>query len=225
MRERWAVIVAGGSGLRMGSDTPKQFMLLAGRPVVIHTLEKFADCHIVLVLPELQIPFWKSLWHQYQSTLSVEDIQIAVGGATRTESVLNGLHYVPDGVLVAIHDAVRPLVSKHLIEECFISADKTGSGVAAVECTDSLRQKNPDSGTTTAVDRSLYLLMQTPQTFRSEDIKRAYQVVCNRNDSRLLTDDATVYEATGNALHFLKGERSNIKITLPVDLRVAEALL
>ena len=139
MNSRWALIVAGGSGIRMGSDTPKQFMLLGSKPVLVHTLEKFADCNIILVLPETQIQYWNALKRQYPSVASLE-IQTVVGGDTRSESVRNGLSRIPDDALVAIHDGVRPLVSKQLIDRCFASAEKYGSGVAVTECTDSLRE-------------------------------------------------------------------------------------
>ena len=204
--------------MRMGSDTPKQFMLLGSKPVIVHTIENFAGYDIVLVLPETQIQYWKALKRQYPSVAAL-DIKTVVGGDTRTESVRNGLAHVPDDTIVAIHDGVRPLVSKQLIDRCFASAEQYGSGVAATECTDSLREV--DSQQTHAVDRSRYVLMQTPQTFRTNEIKHAYMSA----DASSATDDATIYEAAGYALHLVRGERSNIKITLPVDLKIASAIL
>ncbi len=204
----------------MGADMPKQFLEIAGKPILVHTLERFRRYRVVLVLPDSQIPYWKSLWHRYR----LDDCEpiVVVGGATRTQSVRNGLSRVPDDCLVAIHDGVRPLVSAQLIEQCYASAEQYGSGIAATDCTDSLRCNGK------AVDRSIYRLMQTPQTFRSTELRQAYQQICADNaDNGTLpyTDDAMVYEAAGHELHFVRGERTNIKITLPVDLKIAQALL
>lgn len=216
--EKWAVIVAGGSGTRMGADMPKQFMLLNNQPVIIHTIKKFSSCHIVLVLPEAQLSYWHQLARPYRSSLS--DLKVVVGGDTRTESVMNGLRQVPDGVLVAIHDGVRPLVSTTLIEQSFRQAQEHGSAIAAIDCTDSLRLDLKP------IDRQRVMLMQTPQTFRSELIREAYRQLKEKNSAAgTFTDDAMVFEAAGHTPHFIKGERGNIKITLPVDLRIAQALL
>ena len=216
--EKWAVIVAGGSGTRMGADTLKQFMLLAGKPVLMHTLEKFEGCHIIVVLPAEQIQYWRGLCRAHGC--KVEHRTVA-GGDSRQESVLCGLRLVPDEAVVAVHDGVRPLASRSLIDRCFAEAEQQGCAIAAVECTDSLRCDGK------AVDRSRYLLMQTPQTFRASQLKDAYSRYAADTDMPLsrFTDDASIYEAAGGSLHFVKGERGNIKITLPVDLRIAEALV
>ena len=216
--EKWAVIVAGGSGTRMGADIPKQFMLLAGRPVLMHTIEKFDGCHIVVVLPAEQIQYWRGLCRAHSFKTAH---QVVAGGESRQESVLCGLRLVPDDTMVAVHDGVRPLVSKRLIDTCFASAEDSGSGIASMECTDSMRCDGK------AVDRSRYMLMQTPQTFRTAELKKAYERICRSESLSLtdFTDDASVFEAAGNGLSFVKGERGNIKITLPVDLQIAEAMI
>ena len=232
--EKWAVIVAGGSGTRMGGDVPKQFMLLDGKPVLMHTLQKFSGCRIVLVLPAEQIQYWRGLCRAYGCQV---EHQVVAGGDTRTDSVLCGLRHVPDDAVVAIHDGVRPLASCQLIERCFSEAQQYGSAIPAIECTDSIRCDGH------AVERSRYTLVQTPQTFLAAKIKEAYDfcMITKQADAdnsttaisqtqqtpspQPFTDDATVFERAGYHLHFTKGERGNIKITLPVDLKIAEALL
>lgn len=195
----------------MMSDTPKQFMMIAEKPILIRTMEKFSQCHIVLVLPETQIEYWRGLSRMYRAPQH----QIVVGGASRTESVKNGLKMVPDDALVAIHDGVRPMVTKEMIEDTFAAAEEYGSGVPVVDCVDSIRHLGK------AANRADFQLVQTPQTFRASEIKAAYEKVGNS----VQTDDATVFEMAGNEVHLTKGLRSNIKITLPVDIKIAEALL
>ncbi len=210
--KRYAVIVAGGSGTRMGSDIPKQFMLLAGKPVLMHTLALFAACECVLVLPDSQIPYWRGLCKMHGFT---QPHIVVCGGSSRSESVMNGLNRVPDDALVAIHDGVRPLVAPTVIEESFKAAEAYGSAVPVVDCVDSLRHKNQ------AVDRAEYSLVQTPQTFHAALIKEAYSKVTEA----IQTDDATVFEMAGHEIHLIKGNKGNIKITLPIDLKIASAIL
>ncbi len=213
---RYAVIVAGGSGTRMGADIPKQFLLLAGRPVLMHTLERFAACQCILVLPDSQIVYWRGLCKAYRFT---QPHTIVCGGASRSESVMNGLSHVPDDALVAIHDGVRPLVAPTVIEESFEAAAQYGSAVPVIDCVDSLRHGTKEQNK--AVNRAEYLLVQTPQTFQASLIKQAY----TSTTDAIQTDDATVLEQMGQTIHLIKGNKGNIKITLPVDLKIAEALL
>ncbi len=216
MQNHFAIIVAGGSGTRMGADIPKQFLLLAGRPVLMHTLERFAACECILVLPDSQIEYWRGLCKAYRFT---QPHTIVCGGATRSESVMNGLSRVPDDALVAIHDGVRPLVASTVIAESFKVAAEYGSAVPVIDCVDSLRHGTTDKNE--AVNRAEYLLVQTPQTFQAHLIKQAYQQAANA----IQTDDATVLERAGTPIHLIKGNKGNIKITLPIDLKIAEALL
>ncbi len=213
---QYAIIVAGGSGTRMGADVPKQFLLLAGRPVLMHTLEKFASCTCILVLPDSQITYWRGLCKAYRFT---QPHTIVCGGTTRSESVMNGLSHVPDDALVAIHDGVRPLVAQTVIDESFKAAEKYGSAIPVIDCVDSLRKGNIEQNT--AVNRAEYMLVQTPQTFQAALIKNAYKAATNA----IQTDDATVLEQAGMPIYLIKGNKSNIKITLPVDLKIAEALM
>ena len=214
------IIVAGGSGSRMQQALPKQFIEILGKPIMVHTIEAFLSydpsIHIVLVLPEAHLPTWTELKAKY---LSSQDVSIAFGGATRFQSVLSGLNQVDNG-LVAIHDAVRPMISKEVIGSSFELAEAKGSGVVMVPLKDSIREKG-DGGGTIARDRSLYYAVQTPQTFQVQLIKQAFA----QEESPLFTDDASVYEANGKQVEVVSGDYRNIKITTPEDLILAEALL
>jgi 2-C-methyl-D-erythritol 4-phosphate cytidylyltransferase len=215
-----ALIVAGGSGSRMGSAVPKQFLDLVGKPILRHTLEKFAafspDIQLILVLPESDFFRWKGInWLPTEQT-----VKLIPGGATRFQSVKNGLQAVSGDGLVAIHDAVRPLVSVDVIRRTFEAAAAFGSGVAAVPAKDSVRQIL-ENDKTVALDRSSLRLVQTPQTFQIRLIKKAFE----QPESPLFTDDASVVEAAGFPVHLVEGSYENLKITTPEDLRVAEALL
>lgn len=213
------IIVAGGSGSRMKQALPKQFIEILGKPIMVHTIEAFLaydpSIHIVLVLPEAHLPTWTVLKAKH---LSNQDISIAFGGATRFQSVKSGLNQVDNG-LVAIHDAVRPMISKEVIGSSFDLAMTKGSGVVMVPLKDSIREKGEDG--TVARDRSLYYAVQTPQTFQVELIKQAFA----QEESPLFTDDASVYEASGKQVEVVSGDYRNIKITTPEDLILAEALL
>lgn len=215
---RFALIVAGGSGSRMQSALPKQFLKLAGKPVLIHTLQKFlflAD-KVVLVLPAQ----YESLWEELQNSYGLSTVAWVPGGATRFESVRNGLEAVAEqeGV-VAVHDAVRPFVSRSVILQTFEHAEEKGSAVVAVPVRDSIRQVTGNRSR--ALDRSKFMLIQTPQTFRLSLLREAYKV-CNFNG---FTDDASVFEAAGNTVELLPGSYENIKITTPEDLFLGEAIL
>lgn len=214
-----AIIVAGGSGVRMGSDVPKQFLLLNDIPVLIRTLQLFhavAD-EVVLVLPLAHFDYWDKLSNQF--SINKSDYQLVAGGSSRTESVINGLEKVSGPGLVAIHDAVRPLVSKELIVHAFESAAKYGSAIPVIPVRETLRKVEDSSSE--VVDREQHRLVQTPQCFDIEVIKNAYK----QFSGTTFTDDAGVFEAAGNTIHLIEGEHSNIKITFPTDLIFASAWL
>lgn len=219
-KERYAIIVAGGRGLRMGGELPKQFLPLSGKPVLMRTLELFERevSRIILVLPEDHIPFWQELCERYHFTLPHT---VALGGETRFHSVRSGLSHLPQEGLVAVHDGVRPLASKALIRRSFEEAERSGSTLPACPVTDSLRLRQ-DEGKSEAVDRSRYVAVQTPQTFDLGRLQRAYEQAY----SPLFTDDASVYEAASlGSITLIDGEETNIKLTTPRDLLLAELLL
>lgn len=217
-----AILVAGGKGTRMGGSVSKQYLPIGGRPVLMHTLEVFAqaepDIFLLLVLPERDFPHWEALCAEYGFSLPH---QVVAGGDSRFQSVRNGLDKLPfaEG-LVAIHDGVRPFVKKEVIRESFAQADKSGSAVAVVALKDSIRKVTWE-GKSTFQDRQDFRLVQTPQTFRIGKIKEAFQVA----ELPQFTDDATVYEYHGWQVSLIPGNPENIKITTPEDLEYAEFLL
>ncbi len=209
------VIVAGGKGLRMGADIPKQFLCVGGRPILIRTLERFheydAGLQIVLVLPHEQQAYWADLCRQYGFSI---DYTLADGGPTRFHSVLNGLQKVaPDAALIAVHDGVRPYVSTEVIGRCFDEAARSGAVVPVVDVVETLRHLDSD-GTSHTVPRSEYVRVQTPQVFEAQLLRRAYA----QPFSERFTDDASVVESTGHAVALVAGNVENIKITTPNDL-------
>ena len=219
----FAIIVAGGKGLRMGGDLPKQFMPIGGRPVLMRTLEAFAtaipDISLILVLPADQQAFWRDLCRQHAFTLPHT---VATGGATRFHSVLNGLNTIPAmeaAALVAVHDGVRPFVSPDVIRSTFYTAAKHGAALPVVPVVETLREL--EDGTSATRDRSRYRLVQTPQVFRLDLLRRAY----GQPYRDTFTDDASVVEALGHPIHLVEGNRENIKLTTPFDLTIAEAIL
>ncbi|MDR1368671.1 MAG: 2-C-methyl-D-erythritol 4-phosphate cytidylyltransferase [Dysgonamonadaceae bacterium] len=215
-----AIIVAGGRGARMGALIPKQFLLLAGRPVLMHTIEAFRqfdpDMQIIVVLPAEQQSFWKELCGKYRFNPPHEVID---GGETRFHSVKNGLTLVPDGVIVGIHDGVRPFVSPEVLTECYKAATINRAAFPVVPVIDSLRRKTPEGSE--MVDRSEYYFVQTPQVFHSDLIKKAYL----QPFSERFTDDVSVLEAMGEKAVEVSGNRENIKITESLDLDLAELLV
>ncbi|MBO4906674.1 MAG: 2-C-methyl-D-erythritol 4-phosphate cytidylyltransferase [Bacteroidaceae bacterium] len=229
--ERYAIIVAGGKGLRMGSELPKQFIDINGKPVLMRTLETFvaadASIKLILVLPKDHQPFWQSLCEKHHFN---EPHTIASGGPTRFHSVRNGLNSVPpcvDEALVAVHDGVRPFVAPEVIDRCFAEAETYGAVVPVVEVVETLRQLDDRSAeiglrqaASHTVNRSLYRLVQTPQTFRLSLLRKAYMQEYNE----LFTDDASVVETLGHDITLVEGNRENIKITTPFDLAVAKSL-
>lgn len=208
-----AIIVAGGKGLRMGSEIPKQFLELNGKPIIVHTIQRFLDydpeLELVVVLPASHVELWSNLKNQF---FPEANIQTAIGGDTRFESVKSGLKNISDG-LVAIHDAVRPFVTPAIISKSFDAAEMHGSGVVAVPLKDSVREVQGEISM--ARNRDDFKLVQTPQTFRVEQIKEAYQ----QPYSKSFTDDATVFELAGNLVHLVEGSYANIKITTQDDLK------
>ncbi len=218
-RKTYIITVAGGSGSRMGSDTPKQFLLLGGVPILQRTIERFAaavpDAKFITVLPSGHIRDWEDLCLKH--CLNVPQI-VVEGGLTRFHSVQNALRKVPDGAIVAIQDGVRPLVSASLIKEMLSRMDKVRALIPVVPVTDTLKNIDPAGPDP---DRSAIVAAQTPQIFLSEDIKAAY----TQGYSMSFTDDASVAKAYKIPLSYIEGERNNIKITTPGDLAVAESLL
>ncbi len=218
--KKFALIVAGGSGSRMGSRQLKQFMEISGKPVLIHTMEEFIrfdpEIEIVLVLPENQKKTWGDLCRKHAFGYPHT---ITTGGFLRFLSVQSGLKSIPceDGI-VFIHDGVRPLVSQGTLQRCFDSAVQYGNAIPAITVNESVRVR--DAGISYPVDRSKLALVQTPQTFILSEIKAAYQEeYCPE-----FTDDATVYEKTGKLIRIVEGNRENIKITWPEDLVYAETI-
>lgn len=216
----YALIVAGGTGERMKSEIPKQFIEIAGKPILMHTIEKFrafdGSIEIITVLPENQLRFWSDLQIKYSFTFPHTLVK---GGKTRFDSVRNGLGFIDEPGLVAIHDGVRPLVSIETIRICFDTAEKLGNAVPVISVSDSLRVVTEDGSE--PVDRTKIKLIQTPQVFRTELIINAYR----QDYIPEFTDDAIVLERTGTKINLVEGNRENIKITNPEDLLIAGALL
>lgn len=222
----YIIIVAGGKGLRMGGDIPKQFLPIGGRPVLMRTIERFRayspDLRIILVLPREQQDYWKQLCRDYQYPLPSEgsgSYLLADGGETRFHSVQHGLALIPDDAegVVGVHDGVRPFVAVEVIRRCFETAREAKAVIPVTPVVETLRhipsQKN--------VMRSDYCLVQTPQTFDIQLLKAA-----NRQPYRdAFTDDASVVEAYGHPVTMVEGNRENIKITTPFDLKIAETLI
>jgi 2-C-methyl-D-erythritol 4-phosphate cytidylyltransferase len=216
----YVVIVAGGSGKRMGADIPKQFLELEGRPVLMHTIERFksfnTSIEIITVLPENQLRFWIDLQKKHSFTVPHTLVK---GGSNRFFSVRNGLKFVNIPGLVAIHDGVRPFVSIDTIKRCFDTAEKLGNAIPTISPTESLRILNEQGSL--PVNRMHVKQIQTPQVFNAALIKKAYL----QEYSPEFSDDATVLEKTGEKINLIEGNRENIKITNPEDLIISKALL
>ncbi|MCU0326698.1 MAG: 2-C-methyl-D-erythritol 4-phosphate cytidylyltransferase [Spirosomaceae bacterium] len=220
--QNYAIIVAGGSGSRMGSEIPKQFLPINNKPILFHTIEKFLqipDLKVILVLPKKDIEYWDSL--SKPSSFQSGFLTITEGGASRFQSVKNGLGVVPqDADLVAVHDGVRPLVSLEIIQKSYEVAAEKGSAVTSVMLKDSAR-RILENGDNEAVDRTQYRLMQTPQTFKVSLMKLAFE----SPEQPFFTDCASVLEYAGHKITLIEGSYENIKITTPEDLILAEAFL
>lgn len=214
--EKYAVIVAGGSGSRMKTELPKQFIELQGKPILMHTLQQFhradANTTIILVLPEAQIAFWEELKTTHHFTIPH---QVTIGGTSRFQSVKNGLACIPSDIgVVAIHDGVRPFIRKALIDEAFEKANQLGNAIVSMPLKDSIRHLSQTGNA--AKPRKDYRIIQTPQTFQVKLIKAAFIT----KELSTFTDDATVLEHAGHRIHLIDGDYRNIKITTPEDLEV-----
>ncbi len=218
--QKYAVIVAGGKGTRMGAIVPKQFLPLHGKPLLCHPIQAFADAlpgiHIVLVLPPDQLGSARTVLRSYIGNINVT---IVAGGETRYHSVQNGLKEVNDDGIVFVHDGARPLISTELIRRCYVRATENGSAIPAVPVTESVRMD--ENGISTPVNREQLRIIQTPQTFRTEIILPAFEQEYDPS----FTDEATVVEAFGTKVYLVEGMRDNIKVTNPIDMIIAEALM
>ena len=218
----YIIVVAGGKGLRMGSDTPKQFLPIGGKPVLMRTLERFReysdDLQIILVLPEAQQEYWQELCKKYDCKV---EYLLANGGHTRFHSVQNGLALVPDNAegVVGIHDGVRPFPSIGVIRNCYETARIAKAVIPVIPVVETVRHLNNDDSMT--VPRNEYRLVQTPQTFDIQLLKAANHQPYNDG----FTDDASVVESYGHKITLVEGNRENIKITTPYDITVAEAII
>ena len=218
---KYAIIVAGGKGLRMETNTPKQFIVVKGLPILMHTIEKFRttfqDIKIILVLPEDQLDHWEELCVLYH--FSKENLQTTVGGETRFHSVKNGLQLTTENSIIGVHDAVRPLASSDTIRRAYQSAMENGSGVPITDMVESIRKVEGDKNQ--PLDRSMYKIVQTPQCFQSHLIQSAY----NQSISSNSTDDASLVEEFGHQITLVEGNVENIKITTPKDIILLKEFL
>ena len=218
----YIIIVAGGKGLRMGSDIPKQFLPIGGKPVLMRTLERFRryspTLQIILVLPKAQQDYWQKLCKEYAFDI---DYQLADGGETRFHSVQNGLAKIPDNAqgVVGVHDGVRPFPSIDVIRNCYETAREKKAVIPVIPVVETVRHLKGDTSVT--VPRNDYRLVQTPQTFDIQLLKEANRQPYNDG----FTDDASVVEAYGFDITLVEGTRENIKITTPYDLKIAEVLI
>ncbi|MBT3648278.1 MAG: 2-C-methyl-D-erythritol 4-phosphate cytidylyltransferase [Flavobacteriales bacterium] len=218
--DRHVVIVAGGKGSRMRSELPKQFLLLLEVPILMHTVERFVhafeDINIIVVLPSDQVKAWENLCLQMDFDIPHK---VVAGGETRYASVTNGLNSCEGSGVVAIHDGVRPLLSPGFIQKCMNHAEKNGSAIPVLPIKQSLRMVE-ESGSS-AIDRKGIHTVQTPQCFHLDELKSCYAQDYNPT----FTDDATVYEAAGKSVSLVEGEESNLKITTPIDIKIAQTIL
>jgi len=218
----YVIIVAGGKGLRMGSDIPKQFLPIGGKPVLMRTIERFreysADLQIILVLPEAQQEYWLQLCKEYDFDV---EYRLANGGQTRFHSVQNGLALVPDDAegVVGVHDGVRPFPSIEVIRNCYETAREKKAVIPVIPVVETVRHLEKEGSVT--VPRDEYKLVQTPQTFDIQLLKAANRQPYNDG----FTDDASVVESYGHEITLVEGNRENIKITTPYDLKIAKVLI
>lgn len=218
----YIIIVAGGKGLRMGSDIPKQFLPIGGKPILMRTLERFRDysekLQIILVLPIAQQDYWRQLCEHYHFEVKY---QLANGGQTRFHSVQNGLALIPDDVegVVGVHDGVRPFPSVEVIRNCYDAARTAKAVIPVIPVVETVRHIEGEGSVT--VPRGDYRLVQTPQTFDIQLLKAANRQPYNDG----FTDDASVVESFGHQITLVEGNRENIKITTPYDMKIAEVLI
>jgi len=216
--KKTVIIVAGGKGQRMGGDLPKQFIPFHGKPVLMHTIEAFyrwnTEAILVVVIPVDHAEYWKMLCREMHFSI---DHRLLFGGATRFHSVQNGLQGIETDGLIAVHDGVRPFVSSDVISSCFKMAEKYGAAIPVVPMIDTVREIIHTSGDdeNRSFDRNRLCIVQTPQVFRADILRKAYE---QPYDERY-TDDAMVVEAIGYPIYLVEGNRENIKITTPIDLK------
>lgn len=218
-QKRYAIIVAGGSGSRMNTALPKQFMLLGGMPVLYYSLKKFyeAGAEIILVLHRQYFNLWEELKTKHAITIPHT---VTNGGATRSESVYNGLKSLGDtDSYTGVHDAVRAMISAKLISKIYDAAIEMGNAVPVIPMNDSMRKVEGDVNT--AVNRADYRIVQTPQIFKTSELLKAFQSSAHKN----FTDEASLMESHGYSINLVEGDQENIKITYPHDILVAESLL
>ena len=218
--KQYIIIVAGGSGSRMSCTIPKQFLDLNSKPILMHTIEKMhqslANSEIIIALPKSEFDTWKKLCQKHQFKLNH---QVVEGGDTRFESVSNALKKINEQSVIAVHDGVRPLVKNSVVNECMQTAQEKGTAIPVIAIEESLRQKT-NSGSV-VVNRDEYLIVQTPQCFSSKVLLKAYQ----QDYSPRFTDDASVVESMGIEIQLVKGNKENIKITTPEDLKKAQVYI
>ncbi len=218
--KKYAVIVAGGSGRRMGNVVPKQFLLLHGKPLMYYSikafLDAFDDINIILVVPANHVQSGEELITE----MKVEKkVRVTIGGSSRFDSVKNGLNLIHEASVVFVHDAVRCLVTQALLRNCYEQAIEKGSAIPAVAATDSIRIE--ENGKHSIINRNQVRIIQTPQTFLSEILLAAFE----QTYQDAFTDEASVVEAAGTEVFLIEGEHQNIKITRPIDLFIAEKIL
>lgn len=227
MQNRYAILVAGGSGKRMNSDLPKQFLLLDGKPILMHTLERFAQTksnpQLIVVLHETMLTTWQHLCDTHNFNIPHA---LVPGGETRFQSVRNGIAHIADkyaleleDILISIHDAARPLIHPNVIDLCFEQTIQHAATALAFPSTNSIRQGNEVQNS--AVDREKIWIVQTPQTFRAHILQKAFQ----QKEHSSFTDDATVVERLGYPIHLIRGSHQNIKVTFPEDIAIAQLYL
>ena len=218
--KKYIIIVAGGSGSRMGYNVPKQFIILNSKPILMHTIEKMHQSldhsEIILALPKSELNAWEKLCEEHQFKVNHHIIE---GGNTRFESVSNALKKVNEQSVIAVHDGVRPFVKNSVVNKCMQKAQEKGTAIPVIAIEESLRQKT-NSGSI-VVNRNDYLIVQTPQCFSSEILLNAYQ----QDYSPTFTDDAAVVEAMGIEIQLIQGNKENIKITTPEDLKKAQVYI
>jgi 2-C-methyl-D-erythritol 4-phosphate cytidylyltransferase len=215
--KKYTIIAAGGSGQRMGNETPKQFLQIKNKSLLWHSVNAFTkafdDISIIVVAPALHIEKAKEVCAGFSN------ISFAEGGSTRFQSAKNGLEFVKESSIVFVHDAVRCLVTDDLVKRCYDQAIEKGSAIPSIAVNDSIRIM--EDGSHRVIDRNSIRIIQTPQTFKSEIILPAFSV----EDNELFTDEATVVEASGRSVELIEGEQTNIKITRPVDILIAEKIM
>jgi 2-C-methyl-D-erythritol 4-phosphate cytidylyltransferase len=215
--KRAVVIVAGGQGHRMGGEIPKQYQELEGKPIVVHTLEQFYRFDPLLDVVVVLAQEHRNLWDAMAThNIIISRVRLAIGGATRFHSVQNGIQLIRDGVVVGIHDAVRPFVSLETLDRCYSTAYKSGSAIPVIDMDESVRMVK-ENNSSVHMDRSALKRVQTPQVFRSALIREAYK----STEDHSFTDDASVFESHFEKVILVEGNRQNIKITTPTDMQLA----